>query len=232
MPGTPELRGGHRRDAGMNGGSAAIAAAAYVLWPSTMLTLALVLALQACPQRIVVTAPSVRSTTASLSLLGVRPPGPAAPFRARAGYGGFSANRHEGDGTTPIGAFAIGPTVYGLDPIRVCASPIDVSAAVTGGTGTRRRRRTTASGTSPAAPNRRSQAEAKRCGAPPSPTGSLRSSSTTPSPARPGRGSAIFLHDDLGHATNGCLSLPRGRLIPLLRLLRPGYDHHHCRISI
>ena len=41
-------------------------------------------------------------------------------------------------------------------------------------------------------------------------------------PAIPGRGSAIFLHDDRGHATNGCVSLPRVRLIHVLRLLGPG----------
>jgi L,D-peptidoglycan transpeptidase YkuD (ErfK/YbiS/YcfS/YnhG family) len=41
-------------------------------------------------------------------------------------------------------------------------------------------------------------------------------------PAVPGRGSAIFLHTDTGHATNGCVSLPRPRLVALLRRLRPG----------
>jgi L,D-peptidoglycan transpeptidase YkuD (ErfK/YbiS/YcfS/YnhG family) len=38
----------------------------------------------------------------------------------------------------------------------------------------------------------------------------------------PGRGSAMFLHVDTGHATNGCVSLPRGRLVRVLRWLRPG----------
>ena len=41
-------------------------------------------------------------------------------------------------------------------------------------------------------------------------------------PAVPGRGSAIFLHDDNGHATNGCISLPRPELLRVLRWLRPG----------
>ena len=41
-------------------------------------------------------------------------------------------------------------------------------------------------------------------------------------PAVPGRGSGIFLHDDTGHATNGCISLPRTELLQLLRRLRPG----------
>ena len=38
----------------------------------------------------------------------------------------------------------------------------------------------------------------------------------------PGRGSAMFLHVDTGHATNGCVSLPRPQLVRVLRWLRPG----------
>ena len=41
-------------------------------------------------------------------------------------------------------------------------------------------------------------------------------------PAVPGLGSAIFLHDDKGSATNGCISLPRPELLRVLRWLRPG----------
>jgi L,D-peptidoglycan transpeptidase YkuD (ErfK/YbiS/YcfS/YnhG family) len=41
-------------------------------------------------------------------------------------------------------------------------------------------------------------------------------------PTVPGRGSAIFLHVDTGHATNGCVSLPQPELVRVLRLLRPG----------
>jgi L,D-peptidoglycan transpeptidase YkuD (ErfK/YbiS/YcfS/YnhG family) len=40
-------------------------------------------------------------------------------------------------------------------------------------------------------------------------------------PAVPGRGSGIFIHGDLGHSTNGCISLPGARLVRLLRLLDP-----------
>ena len=186
-----------------------------------MLTLALVLALHACPQRIVVTAASVRSTTASLSLLecGKRVAG---PFRARAGYAGFSANRHEGDGTTPIGTFAIGPTVYGLDPNPGLRLPY-------------RRLRCgdwwDGDSTSPTY----NQFHHVPCGAEPPFAGESEALwratvayrefafiEYNASPARPGRGSAIFLHDDLGHATNGCLSLPRAQLIALLRRLAAG----------
>jgi L,D-peptidoglycan transpeptidase YkuD (ErfK/YbiS/YcfS/YnhG family) len=39
-------------------------------------------------------------------------------------------------------------------------------------------------------------------------------------PVVPGRGSAIFIHVDAG-STAGCVSLPEGRLVVLLRWLRP-----------
>ena len=186
-----------------------------------MLTLALVLALHACPQRIVVAAPSVLSTTASLSLLecGRRVAG---PFRARAGYAGFSADRREGDGTTPLGTFAIGPTVYGLDPdpgLRLryhrlrCGDWWDGDST----SPTYNRFRHVACGARPPFAGR-SEALWRA-------TVAYREFAFieyNASPARPGRGSAIFLHDDLGHATNGCLSLPRPRLLQLLRRLRPG----------
>ena len=46
----------------------------------------------------------------------------------------------------------------------------------------------------------------------------------------PGRGSAIFLHVGTGGATAGCVSLPRARLIKILRWLRPR-DHPRITIS-
>jgi L,D-peptidoglycan transpeptidase YkuD (ErfK/YbiS/YcfS/YnhG family) len=46
----------------------------------------------------------------------------------------------------------------------------------------------------------------------------------------PGLGSAIFLHVGTGSATAGCVSLPRRRLIRILRWLRPG-DHPRIMIS-
>jgi L,D-peptidoglycan transpeptidase YkuD (ErfK/YbiS/YcfS/YnhG family) len=46
----------------------------------------------------------------------------------------------------------------------------------------------------------------------------------------PGRGSAIFLHVGTGGATAGCVSLPRARLIKILRWLRPR-DHPRIAIS-
>src|SRR5262249_6611795 len=79
-----------------------------------MLTLALALAL-ACPARITVVAPSTSSPTATLTVsqCGKTVLG---PWRARVGRNGVSSHHREGDGTTPLGTFAIGPTIYGIDP--------------------------------------------------------------------------------------------------------------------
>ena len=40
----------------------------------------------------------------------------AGPFGARVGKNGLSANRREGDGTTPTGTYRIGRTMYGNEP--------------------------------------------------------------------------------------------------------------------
>ena len=40
-------------------------------------------------------------------------------------------------------------------------------------------------------------------------------------PVVAGRGSAIFIHADVGVPTDGCVSLPSAQLVELLRLLRP-----------
>src|SRR5438552_2709887 len=84
-------------------------------YSAPVLTLAVALLLNGCPQQIRVAAPRASSTVASLSLseCGRRVAG---PWRARVGYHGLSAHHREGDGTTPTGTFPIGPVVYGLEP--------------------------------------------------------------------------------------------------------------------
>jgi L,D-peptidoglycan transpeptidase YkuD (ErfK/YbiS/YcfS/YnhG family) len=186
-----------------------------------MLTLALALALQGCPQRIQVVAPTLRSTVATVSLLecGRRVAG---PWPARVGYHGLAAHHREGDGTTPLGTYAIGPTVYGLD-----ADP-----------GVRLRYHRLTCGDWWDEDPRSATYNSFRhlaCGAgPPFGGGSEALWRATVAyrefavvdyntrPAVPGRGSAIFLHDSTGHATNGCVSLPRPELLRTLRWLRPG----------
>ncbi len=189
--------------------------------PPDVLTLALALALHPCPQRIRVTSPSLRSTTATASLLacGRRVAG---PWPARVGRHGLSAHHHEGDGTTPLGTYALGPVAYGLD-----ADP-----------GVHLRYQRLACGDwwdeDPHSPTYNTFRHVT-CGSTPSFRGASEAlwRSTVAyrefaviayndAPSVPGRGSAIFLHDDTGRATNGCVSLPRPDLLRTLRWLRPG----------
>ena len=184
------------------------------------MTLALALAL-ACPQRIHVVAPSTSATTATLTVTqcGRRVFG---PWRARVGYRGRSAHHREGDGTTPLGTYAIGPVVYGLDPDPgtayryhrlVCGDWWDEDPRS-------------------ATYNRFRHVP---CGArPPFGGGSEALWRATVAyrlfavvqynagPVVPGRGSAIFVHADTGHATNGCVSVAKPLLRRLLQALRPG----------
>jgi L,D-peptidoglycan transpeptidase YkuD (ErfK/YbiS/YcfS/YnhG family) len=185
-----------------------------------MLTLALALVL-ACPQRIHVVAPSASSTTATLTVTacGRRTFG---PWRAHVGYHGLSARHREGDGTTPTGTYAIGPTLYGLDP-----NPGVLL-------GYHRLRCGDWWDEDPTSPTYNSFQHIPCGGTPPFHGGSealwratvayreLAVVEANVEPAVPGRGSGIFLHDDTGHATNGCISLPRRELLRLLRRLRPG----------
>jgi L,D-peptidoglycan transpeptidase YkuD (ErfK/YbiS/YcfS/YnhG family) len=186
-----------------------------------MLTLAIALLLHGCPQQVRVVAPSTASTVASLSLYecGKRVAG---PWRARVGRRGLSAHHREGDGTTPLGIYAIGPTMYGLDADPgvtfryhrlVCGDWWDEDPRS-------------------AAYNRFQHVA---CGAtPPFGGGSEALWRATVayrlfavvqynvSPTVPGRGSAIFLHVDTGRATNGCVSVAEPLLAGLLRRLRAG----------
>lgn len=179
-------------------------------------------AVTTCAQRITVVAAAPRVTTAQLSLTACgRPAG--GPWTARIGFAGVSAHRREGDGTTPLGTFRIGPTLYGLDPNPgvlhlpyhhlVCGDWWDEDAD------------------SPWYNQFRHVA----CGRAPPFAGASEALWQSPRayrelafveynahPAVPGLGSAIFLHDDKGSATNGCISLPRPELLQLLRWLRPG----------
>ena len=174
-----------------------------------VLTLALVLAVQACPQRIVVEAPSTSATTASLSLVecGRRALG---PFKARVGVNGLSAHRHEGDGTTPLGTFPIGgerctgstrTRVSGLRYHRLRCGDWwdgDPGSPYVQHLSPRRLRRQTA------LPGR-SEALWRN----PVAYREFAFIEYNAKPAVPGLGSAIFLHDDKGSATNGCISIAR-----------------------
>lgn len=174
-------------------------------------------------QLVTVTA-APRATTATLSLwarAGSCWRRAAGPWPARVGWGGVSAQKREGDGATPAGVFRLDSTAYGLDPDPgwhgayhrlVCGDWWDED---------------------PASPTY-NEFRHVACGATPSFGGDSEAlwRQTTAyreflvveynaDPAVSGRGSAIFVHDDVGGATNGCVSLPRPRLLQLLRWLRP-----------
>jgi L,D-peptidoglycan transpeptidase YkuD (ErfK/YbiS/YcfS/YnhG family) len=186
-----------------------------------MLTLAVALALHGCPQQVRVAAPSARSTVASVVVVecGRRVLG---PFRAHVGANGLSSHHREGDGTTPLGTFPLRATVYGLDPrpplhLRyhrlVCGDWWDEDPS----SPTYNRFRHFACGFRP--PFRGGSEALWQA------TVAYRLFAVVDyntAPAVPGRGSAIFVHVDLGHATNGCVSLPRPQLLAILELLRPG----------
>ena len=185
-----------------------------------MLTLALALGL-ACPHRIQVAAPSTGSTTATLSLTecGARVLG---PWPARVGYRGLSAHRREGDGTTPLGTYAIGRTLYGLgaDPggalgyhHLVCGDWWDEDTR----SATYNRFRHVACGVSPRFAG---GSEALWRATVAYQLFAVVQYNTAP--VVPGRGSGIFLHVDTGHATNGCVSVAKPLLRRLLARLRPG----------
>jgi L,D-peptidoglycan transpeptidase YkuD (ErfK/YbiS/YcfS/YnhG family) len=143
------------------------------------------------------------------------------PFAARVGRSGLSAHRHEGDGTTPIGSFRIGATMYGNAPDPgvhfryhrlVCgdwwsedSSSPTYNSFQHAPCGTRPPFRTFTGGMwqQPRAYSHLAVVEYNM------------------RPVRPGRGSGIFLHAQTGRATNGCISLERKTLVRVLRWLRP-----------
>jgi L,D-peptidoglycan transpeptidase YkuD (ErfK/YbiS/YcfS/YnhG family) len=175
----------------------------------------------ACPQHIVVAAPGTRATTARLTVseCGKRVLG---PYRVHVGVNGLSAHRREGDGTTPLGTFRLGSTLYGIDPNPGVRLPY------------RRVRCGDWWDEDPESPTYNTLRHVT-CGRAPPFGGASEPLWRSPSayrefafieynasPAVPGRGSGIFLHVDRGRPTNGCVSLPRAELLRVLRRLRPG----------
>jgi len=176
-------------------------------------------------QLVTVEASGYRTTVASLVLWEKTSGGcwrrVAGPWTARLGRSGLSDRKREGDGATPTGAYALGATVYGIAPdpgVRtayhrlVCGDWWDED---------------------PHSPGYNTFRHVP-CGTAP-PFGGASEALWQASiayqqfaviehnvhPVVSGRGSATFLHDDLGGPTNGCISLPQAQLLRLLRKLRP-----------
>ncbi len=176
-------------------------------------------------QLITVEAPGYASTRGSLRLW--RKAGgcwvaAGGPWSARVGRNGLSDHHREGDGTTPTGAFRLGPVVYGVAPdpgVRypyhrlVCGDWWDENAR-TAGYNTFQH---VPCGSTPgfARPGDYGLWLSKRAYRHFIPI------RYNVDPAVPGRGSAIFLHDDWGHATHGCVTIAAPQLETVLRWLRP-----------
>jgi L,D-peptidoglycan transpeptidase YkuD (ErfK/YbiS/YcfS/YnhG family) len=145
----------------------------------------------------------------------------AGPYTARLGKNGLSADRREGDGTTPTGTFRIGRTMYGNE-----ANP-----------GVRFRYRRLRCGDwwdeDPYSPTYNSFQHVP-CGTRPPFGGDSEGMWEQPRPypflavieynmrpVVPGRGSGIFLHAQTGGPTIGCVSLKKDELRAVLRWLRP-----------
>jgi L,D-peptidoglycan transpeptidase YkuD (ErfK/YbiS/YcfS/YnhG family) len=175
-------------------------------------------------QLITVVAPARSSTLGTLQLwrkhvLCWRPAG--GPWTAWLGERGVSEHKREGDRTTPAGAFGLLPTMYGLAPSPGVRYPYHRIVCGDWWVEDPRspwynRFRHVPCGSKP--PFRVTSEDMSR-----SPTAYryLAVVAYNTSPVVPGRGSGIFLHVSTGRPTLGCVSLPRARLVAVLRWLRP-----------
>jgi L,D-peptidoglycan transpeptidase YkuD (ErfK/YbiS/YcfS/YnhG family) len=143
------------------------------------------------------------------------------PWTAWLGARGVSAERHEGDRTTPAGAFGFRRVMYGVGPnpgVRFAYHRIvcgdwwveDPRSAYYN------RFRHVRCGSKP--PFKVTSEDMSR-----SPTAyrHLAVIDFNTNPIVRGRGSGIFLHVSTGRPTLGCISLRRARLLAVLRWLRP-----------
>lgn len=180
-------------------------------------------------QLITVHAPTTRSTRASLRIWR-RAEGcwrlAGGPYPARLGVNGVRANRREGDGTTPVGTFPIGRTMYGVstDPgvryryVRLRCGDWWVEDARSPFYNTFRRTRC---GSKP--PFRTTTPDMY---SDPRAYAHLAVIEFNMRPVVPGRGSGIFLHAMKDGPTAGCVSLALPHLRTVLRWLRPGAAPH------
>jgi L,D-peptidoglycan transpeptidase YkuD (ErfK/YbiS/YcfS/YnhG family) len=176
--------------------------------------------LRGMTRAIVVTSSSWRSTRAWMRLYErARKQDPwrlvRGPMAARVGYNGFSASRHEGDGTTPAGTFRF---VYGFG-----------SMPNPGLRGFGRWRRLTPSSCWSGARADYNRWVNRPCTRGESLWKNRRVAYRYAAVINFNywhpvwrRGSGIFLHQQTGGPTAGCVSLNAGDLVAVLRWLRPG----------
>ncbi|MGO9196684.1 MAG: L,D-transpeptidase family protein [Acidimicrobiales bacterium] len=147
------------------------------------------------------------------------------PFEARIGTAGISTDKHEGDGTTPAGVYDFEPTMYGIaaNPgVRFtyrrlsCGDWWDEDSA---SPEYNRFVVVPCSETHPPFDNGASEPLWTETVAYPS----LAVINYNPNDI-PGKGSAIFLHADIGIATTGCVTIPLGELDEVLDWMLPADD--------
>jgi L,D-peptidoglycan transpeptidase YkuD (ErfK/YbiS/YcfS/YnhG family) len=175
-------------------------------------------------QVITVEAPSRTSTVALVSLWSrsgscfIRIAG---PWSSAIGRSGLSSHKVEGDGTTPMGEFTIGPVMYGVAPNPgvayryhriVCGDWWDEAPS----SAMYNHFVHVACGT---APPFGGDSEALWRVVPQYDYFAVIDYNS--SPIVPGRGSAIFIHQTTGVPTAGCVALSARALLTLLRWLRP-----------
>ena len=170
-------------------------------------------------QLITVTTPSYGDTYATFAAYqraGGRWRRVLGPWTARIGRNGFSppGQKREGDGRTPSGTFRFG-FFFGVLPNPGVRFPY------------RRSGPADYWDDDPASPRYNEWVDARRAspGLNPEPMdvsaydyGAVIGYNTA---RTPGLGSAIFLHQDIGIATAGCITLPTGELLTVLRWLNP-----------
>jgi len=145
----------------------------------------------------------------------------AGPWTAQLGRSGLSSHKREGDGSTPRGTYRLGATMYGIAPDP--GVKFAYHRLVCGDWWNEDARSPTYN-----------MFQHVPCGARPAFGGDSEALwrlspqyryfaviEYNAHPVVPGRGSAIFIHVSAARATAGCVSLPEGRLVRLLRWLRP-----------
>jgi L,D-peptidoglycan transpeptidase YkuD (ErfK/YbiS/YcfS/YnhG family) len=155
----------------------------------------------------------------------------AGPWTGDLGYHGVSADKHEGDGTTPIGLFAISsafygnaanPGVHGSYHLLVCGDWWDEDPD----SPTYNTFQHVACGTTPAFAMGSEGSGSEALWTETSAYQSFAVIDYNTYPGVAGKGSAIFIHDNVGGPTNGCVSLPPSDLDTMLRWLEPGESPH------
>ena len=178
-------------------------------------------------QLVTVDAASARSTTAVVRLWqreGTCWRQVKGPWRAHVGRTGLSSHHLEGDGTTPLGTFAIGRVAYGVRPNPgtkltyhriVCGDWWDEDPS----SPAYNRFVHIACGATPSF-----NADSEALWKPAEAYAHFAVIEYNTDPVVPGRGSAIFLHVQRPNATNGCVSLREPQLVTTLRWLRPAAE--------